>query len=224
MFLEVVDKLVSQLHTVDVEFLADKCRTLMASDIHGIQLFTDSFIKKLFKCSHSSLLRIYLLPFNTWLDNSILGEVVTAYKDDNLELLGKFNSKIDDTQLITLYPIPTYSQLLIPLEDSEYTILATKISQNCDELVLREIMDIKNLLISHCNLTIHAIQLAAIHYSSNVIYWMIPKHVVSLVNSKMCQGQHNFSERGIFQICLYPSILFSFDNNSDLLVVNKVCT
>ena len=71
MFFEVIDKLVTQLHTVDIEFLADKCRTLMASDVHNIKLFTDSFIKKLFKCSHPNLLKIYLLPFITWLDNSL---------------------------------------------------------------------------------------------------------------------------------------------------------
>ena len=71
-FLEVIDQLVTQLHTVDIEFLADKCRTLMASDVHNIKLFTNSFINKLFKCSHSNLLKIYLLPFITWFDNTIL--------------------------------------------------------------------------------------------------------------------------------------------------------
>ena len=58
MFLEVIDKLAAQLHTVDIEFLAEKCDTLMASDVHSIKLFTDSFIKKLFKCSNSNLLKI----------------------------------------------------------------------------------------------------------------------------------------------------------------------
>ena len=214
-----IDKLVTQLHTVDIEFLVEKCRTLMASDVHNIKLFTDSFIKKLFKCSHSTLLKIYLLPFNTWLDNTILVKVVTANKEnDTVKLLRKFNSRIDDTQSITLYPIPNFSQLIIPLDDCEHSIVATETLQNCSEFTLKGVVDVKELLTSLWELTAHAIQLAAIDYHYNCMYWMIPKQVKSLVEDKLSQGQRELQCRGIFMAVLLPN---SFFYNFDQQVINS---
>ena len=183
------------------------------------KLFTDSFIKKLFKCSCSSLLRTYLLPFNTWLDNTILVEVVTASEEnDTLELLGKFNSRIDVTQSITLYPIPKFSQLIIPLDDCEHTIVATETLQNCSESTLKDIADVKEFLTSHWELTAHALQLVAIDYHHNCMYWMIPKQVKSLIEDKLSQGQHELQHRGIFMTVLLPN---SFFYNFDQQLINS---
>ena len=183
-----IDRLATKIRTVDIEILVGKFHTLMASDIHNIKLFTDGFIKKLFKCSHPNLLKIYLLPFNTWLDNTILGELLAMTYEKEL-LLSEFNSIFDDNQSITSYPIPTFSQLIIPLDNSEYTIVATETVQNCSELTLKDVKDIKELLKSHWGLTEHAIQLAAIGY--NCIYWMIPKTVKPLIEeiSQESDGQ-----------------------------------
>ena len=201
---------------MDIEFLVDKCRTLMASDVHNIKLFTDSFIKKLFKCSHPHLLKTYLLPFNTWLDNTILRELATTiWKNITLKSFCEFIYTIDDTQLITLYPIPIFSQLIIPLDNSEYTIVAIKTLQCCNELVLKDVLDIKEFLRSHCELTVHAIHLAAIDYSNNCIYWMIPKQVKWLVEVKLSQGQRELLERKIFQAVLLPNGFFAADNDLD---------
>ena len=228
-----IDKLVAQLHAVDIEFLADKCHTLMASDVHNIKLFTDSFIKKLFKCSNSSLLfKIYLLPFNTWLDNTILGELLaTAY--ENIDTLKVFCKFIHYAQPITSYPIPTFSQLIIPLDESEHTLVAIKTVQNCKELILKDITNIKEFLKLYWELTAHALQLVAIDYFYNFIYWMIPKQVKSLVENKLNQGQHKLNQqkhelnqgqhelwnRGIVQVVLLPNNFFSA-NDSDQQVIN----
>ena len=217
MFLEVIDKLVAQLHTVDIEFLVDKCRTLMASDVHNIKLFTDSFIRKLFKCSY---LNIYLLPFISWLDNTILIDLIAAYeKSDGLELFCKFMCIIDDTELITSYPIPTFSQLIIPLDDSEYTIVAIKIYQKCDELILKDITNFKEILTTHWELTSHAFHLVAIDYNYNCMYWMIPKKVRPLLENKL-QGQCNLWIKGIVQIDLIPNECFSADDHFNQQVIN----
>ena len=220
-FLEVIDQLVAQLHAVDIEFLADKCHTLMASDTHKIKLFTDSFIMKLFKYLHSNLLKIYLLPFNTWLDNTILRELTTTYEIDTLKLYCNFIHIIDDNEPITSYPIPTFSQLIIPLDDSEYTIVAIKTFQNCNELILKDIKDVKEVLELHWELTAHAIQLVAIDYSYNFIYWMIPKQIQALVENKLSKGQHELWDRGIFLTVLLPNSHFSGDNNYDQQLINN---
>ena len=221
-FLEVLDKLIAQVCAVDIEFLADKCHTLMASDIHNIKLFTDSFIRKLFKCSHSNLLKIYLLPFNTWLDNAILRELVTAYKETvTLKLFCKFDRIIDYTQPITSYPIPMFSQLIIPLDDSEYTIVATETVRRCDELVLKDVIHVKELLRSQWEITDHAIQLVAVDYNHNWMYWMIPRQVQPLIQNKLSQGQHELCHRGIFMAVILPNNFFSVVNMFDQHVINN---
>ena len=216
-----IDKLAAQLQTVDIVLLAYKCRTLMASDVHNIKLFTYNFVKKLFMCSHLSLLKIYLSPFITWLDKSILIELVTAYeKFSGLELFCKFIHIINDTEPITSYPIPTFSQLIIPLDDSEYTIVAVKMFQNCSELVLKDVKDVKELLASHWELTAHALHLIAIDYYYNCMHWMIPKHVQHLVENRLNQGHHELRNKGVLQIVLLSRNVFSADDGFDQQVIN----
>ena len=214
-----IDKLAAQLHSVDIEFLADKCHTLMASDVHNIKLFTDKFIKKLFKCSHPSSLKVYLLPFITWLDNTILNKLAAVYeKVDVMELFCKFVQIGNDTEPITSYPIPTFSQLIIPLDDSEYTIVAVKMFQNCNELLLKDIKNVKELLTSHWELTAYALHLAAIDYHCNYIYWMIPKQVQFLVEKRLNQERHDLFLKGIFQIALLPDDFYSAANDNQQVI------
>ena len=194
----------------------------MASDIHNIKLFTDSFLKKLFRCSNSTFLKVYLLPFCTWLDNTILCELLSTYENtDILMKFCKFMSIIDDTQPITSYPIPTFSQLIIPLDDSEYTIIAIKTFQNCSELILKDVKDIKELLMSYWELTAHAIQLAAVDYPHNFIYWLIPKQVHQLVANKLNKGMRELWHRGIFVAVLLPKDFFSADDDFDQQEINN---
>ena len=216
-----IDKLIIQLHTVDIEILADKCRTLMASDDYNIKLFTDGFIKKLFKCSHFMLLKVYLLPFITWLDNTILIELATACeKVDSLELLRKFIHVIDDTKPITSYPLPTFSQLIIPLDDSEYTIMAVKTIQNCSGLVLKDVKDLKLLLTSQWKITGHTLLLVAIDYHYNFVYWMIPKQVQPLLEEKLNHGLYNPRGEDVLQVFLLPNENSSVDYSHQKVVNN----
>ena len=220
-FLEVIDKLAAQLRAVDIKVLASKCHTLMASDSHSIKLFTDNFIKKLFRCSDSRLLKIYLLPFITLLDNTILIKLVTAYENIAvLELLSKFSNIIDDTKPIASYLIPSFSQLIIPLDDSEYTIVAVKTFRDCSKLFLKDIMDVKIFLKSHWELTPHALHLVAIDYHYNSMYWMIPKRVQHLVENRSNQGQLELWNKGIFQIVSLPTNFFSVDNSFNEQIIN----
>ena len=208
MFLEIIERFTTQLSKVDIKVIANKCQTLMASDIHGIRLFSRSFIKKLFRCSHSFLLKLYLLPFITWFDYTILKELLTmaCEKDDILKLFSKFINNIDYTQPITSYPIPSFSQLIIPLDDSEYTIIATETIRDCYKLTLKDIKDVKELLQAHWELTEHAIQLAAVDCKH--IYWMIPKQVKPLIEAILDEVPCN-------EIYLYSLLPTNFFSNFD---------
>ena len=195
----------------------------MASNIYDIKLFTDSFIKRIHQYPSSSLIDYHLLPFITWFDNTVLIELVAACeKIDILEQLYKFNKCIiNDNQLITSYSIPKFSQLIIPLDDSEYTIIAIKTFKNCSELVLQDVKDIKEFLQSQWEITAHAIQLAAIDYQCNFIYWIIPKQAQSLVENKLSKGQYYLWRGGIFQAVVLPNNFYSIENDFDQQIANN---
>ena len=87
-------------------------------------LFTKHWLRKI---KSLFLFKIYLLPFITWLDYSILKKLVmSSGSQDALKLLNLFDYKIHSycIQPIGSFPIPPPSQLTIPLDDSEYTLLA----------------------------------------------------------------------------------------------------
>ena len=92
--------------------------------------FTEQWLKRIGKCRSLNLFKIYLLPFITWLDHSILEELVAASdSEDAQQLLNLFNSKINSycNQPITSFPILPPNQLMIPLDDSGYSLLAMKV-------------------------------------------------------------------------------------------------
>ena len=86
--------------------------------------------------------------------------------------------------------------------------MAVKTFQNCSELVLKDVKDVKELLTSHWELTAHALHLVAIDYHYNCMYWMIPKQVQHLVENRLNQEHYELSNKGILQIVLLSKIVF----------------
>jgi len=127
----------------------------------------------------------------TWLDHSILTHLVLVSQCEiAAELLQQFESLIDYTQPITSYPIPAPSQLMIPLDDSDYTLVATICDYCLEEETLQRIVDIKGLLVEKWEITDHALQLMAMHITQRILYWMIPKCVASMVEDKINDNAH----------------------------------
>lgn len=183
--------------------LNDKLHTLMASS--SDQLFTDQFLKKVSNCKSFCHFVSLLLPCMSWLDYSILKELVDASKNmDVIKLLDQFDSMIDDTKPITSYPIPLPAQLIIPLSDSTYTLLATK--HDCTEEVmsLKEVRNVKSLMEDKWNITSHALQLIAVCTKSGFLYWMIPKCIVTLIQENLKEMRYDLWQCGFIAIVLFP--------------------
>ena len=157
-------------------------------------LFTEQWLGNI---ASLYLFKIYLLPFMTWLDYSVLKELVKASgSEDVQQLLNLFNSKINSfwIQPITSFPIPPSSQLMIPLDDSEYTLLAMEFCVTSQEdtkqttIVLQDVMDIKLTLkcqwqINSCDVC--SFQLVAVNTKLKFLYWMIPKRLVEMINNNL---------------------------------------
>jgi len=215
-FLDLVDLLILHLSTTNVLALnlIESFSSLMASNVKKIPYFSKIFIDRLMNIESYFMLKMIMLPYMSWFNHSILKHVVLASNSEmTVQLLKQFNSVIDYTQPITSYPIPSPFQLMIPLNDSDYTLVATKCDCDFEEVTLQRIVDMKALLVEKWEITEHALQLVAAHIKQRILYWMIPKCVVSIVENKIYSSlQCEFFGEGIILNSIFPAN-FSLDQN-----------
>ena len=215
-FYDLIDHLYLHLSVMEkLPFDLNKCK-----DINP--LFSEQWLKKI---KSLYLFKIYLLPLVTWLDHSILKELVVASgSEDAQQLLNLFDSKIDSycSQPITSFPILSPSQLMIPLDDSEYTLLAMKFclpSQGDTTqgmIILQDVIDIKLMMKHHWKMSNHeinSIQLVAVHAKMWLLYWMIPKCFVKMIKSNLV---HDWKS-GIIMMAVLPTNFHSVKDNSEIL-------
>ena len=187
MFLDLIDKLIVHLFTGDVIILVNNLDKLMASDAYNISLFDVGLIEKMRNRPYPFTFKIYLLPFISWFDHSILGELVKFSKvKEAIWLVKQFDSYIDYDQPIKSC-VPEFSHLVIPCKQNEsgYILLVTKhfnITHN--EIVIRDILNIKKELTSHWKFTHHALRLVAMHKTLSYFYWIIPGKLRSSIDKK----------------------------------------
>ena len=212
-FNDLIDHLLLYLSAAEnLSFDLSKC-----SDVNS--LFTEKHLQKV---KSFYLLKIYLLPFVTWLDHSILNELVVASgSEDAQQLLNMFNTKVDSysNQPITSFPLPPGSQLMIPLSDSEYTLLAIKFnppsrsSTTQNMILLQDVKNIKLVLERKWKMGSHDIQLVAMHTKLEILYYMIPKHLVEVVERNMVPDRSS----GIIMMAVLPTNFHSLQENSETL-------
>ena len=195
--------------------ISEECHSLMASNIHKVCLFDKHFLNRLVNVNSHFMLKLVLLPFMSWLDHSTLQQLVSASKSKfAVQLLQQFDLLIDHTQPVVSYPIPTLSQLMIPFDYSDYTLVATKCACDLEEVPLQKITDMKALLVSKWEITSHAMQLLAVHIKENILYWMIPKCIVSIVENKTINHiiRYELQNGGITMISILPTGLHLDEN------------
>ena len=223
-FYNLVDLFLKLLSATDITVcnITKECRHLMASKKHGILLFGEKTLEKLNTCKSYFLLKIILLPYMTWFDHSLLKHLVLASESEvAVNLLEEFQLSIDFTQPITSYPIPTPSQLIIPLATSGHTLVATKHIQCYGDIKLEEVNRIKLVLIKMWQITEYSIQLVAIDQSLFYLYWLIPKSLVSLIEEQISfdEIQNELLEEGVIMATIFPKEIFAADNTIPLQAI-----
>ena len=214
-FYDLIDNLYLQLSVKEkLPFdLIEKC-----SDVSLV--FTTQQSKK-FESLH--LFKIYLLPFITWLDHSILKDLVVASgSEDAQQLLNSFDSKIISycNHPITSFPMPSPNQLMIPLDDSEHTLLAMEFfpprghaTQGTQGMItLQDVLDIKLLMKRKWELSSrdnYNIQLVAVHKKLQLLYWMIPRYLEETIKNNLIHD----CKSGIITMEVLPSNFRSLENN-----------
>ena len=216
-FLDLLDEIVFQLSSVDVISLnvAEECRSLLACKDPLIPLFTERYINKLVSCKFPFMLKNLLLPFISWFDHSILRHLVLASQNSEGEkLLDWFTSSFDCSQPIVV-SLP--SQLIIPFNDNDYTLVATKCAKTHQEVTTEQVLNFKQLLLLQWGITEHAIQLVAVHAPHNVLYWMIPEAIASLITCQIGKRSYQLKQSGIMsRAVLSKQRLFDEQKRGDM--------
>jgi len=176
---------------------------LKASDIHNVSLFTNSFLNELNRESF----KLMILPFVTWLNHSILTIILSQNKEGR-QMLEQFDLAVDRNQLVSDFPIPHPSHLMIPLDDSDYALVITKHDCDFNEMALNNIMIFKTLLTRKLEITDYALNIVAIHIKQNFLYWLAPKSVMPVIKTIYNKVQYDLLDGGVTVAAIYPSRLF----------------
>ena len=180
--------------------LIERCRQLMASEVHKIKLFAVDYLEKLKNCKTSYAVLKKLCVFWSWNNHSILTSLA-EFSRLAVTLLEEFISRMALSYPIASYP---FSSLLIPLDVEKSILLEFEYRHNLKDS-LHVVYDVQSLLLEKCDITEHAIQLLAAKENPIELQWMIfSPAVVDLVNQKVNQHFQCFANKGIVAISIYP--------------------
>ena len=213
-FLNVRKQLEDILQGCDAQKMLVECRGLMASEAHNIHLVSDEeYLQSLNECKFAPEILQKLSPLFTWSDHSVLTAVVKAC--DNAEansLLQQFDSHVDLSLPITEYPVPQPIPNMAPYDTSTQTVLAVKVNAELSKFSFEQVVELRRLIQKNFDITGHSLQLLAAKSSSTILYWIIPKCIGHLINSKIMQD-HTLHASRVEEISVYPGTLFVSASN-----------
>ena len=204
LFLYLVDQIYELLQNYKLE-LVQLCKNLKASDVYDINLFSADQIKELSECNN---ILIKLSPLFTWSNHSIL-KSLAGCSSEAVKLLDEFGSKLDPLQPVTSYPIPCLCSNMIPTDTSTYTILAVRCDKELYQCTLQYVYDVQSVMTEKCDITQHCLQLLAMINDPTILYWIISKCVVDLINTNVPLHSEYLYSRGILEVLVYPDLLLT---------------
>ena len=201
LFPHLIDQVCELLQNYKLKVIK-QCKSLRASDVYKINLFSEDQIKELTECNN---ILLELCPLFTWSNHSVL-KVLAGCSSKAVKLLDKLESTLDPLQPITSYPIPYLSSNMIPTDTSTYTILAVRCDKELYQCTLQYVYDVQSVMIGKCDITQHCLQLLAVRSDPTILYWTIPKCVVDLINTNVPLHSEHLYSRGIMEVIVYPDL------------------
>ena len=153
----------------------------------------------------------------TWNDHSVVRALLGACDyQDGIKMLDDFESQIDTSQPMELFPIPPPSIKMAPSLSSPFTVLSIRSEHYKDELApLQYVNDVTTIMIEKFSISSHALQLLAARANPLMLYWMILKSSIPLISKGVNEHLDVLKEKGFSEIAIYPNtILFAIDNLS----------
>ena len=207
-FLDMKMQLQQILQTSNSQIILEQCKSLMASHDHDIALFSNEYLRSLKQCSLVPEILQKLSPFFMWSNHSVLIAVVEACNNPEATmLLQQFDSQLDLSLPITEYPVPQPYPSMAPYDTSTETVLAVKLNTELSRFSLQQFFELQCLIQKHFQITEHSMQLMAAKSSLGILYWMVPKCIAHLINSKIMQDPGVHGSR-VQELSIWPGTLF----------------
>ena len=207
-FLDMKMQLQQILQTSNPQIILEQCKSLMASHDHDIVLFSNEYLRSLKQCSLAPEILQKLSPFFRWSNHSVLTAVVEACNNPEATmLLQQFDSQLNLSLPITEYPVPQPYPSMAPYDTSTETVLAVKLNTELSRFSLQQFFELQCLIRKHFQITEHSMQLMAAKSSLGILYWMVPKCIAHLINSKIMQDPGVHGSR-VQELSIWPGTLF----------------
>ena len=204
-----VKHVIELLSCCDLKLLIKWCENLMASDTHGIKLFTPSFMDKIKQLNSSVAILKTVSCCWTWSNYSVLS-VLAQFSEIALDMLGEFGARLNTALPITEYPITSLAVSMFPYATSSYTVLVLECDHKLDHS-LQLVYNMQSMIAENCHITQHALLLLAVDSNPTRLYWMIPKSVVTIVNTKVMQCSRLLVSKGVMKIFICPTTMHVLD-------------
>ena len=204
-FLDMKIKLQQILQTSNSQIVLQQCKGLMASHDHDIPLFSNEYLNSLKECSLVPEILQKLSPFFNWSNHSLLTAVVKVCNNPEATmLLQQFDSQVELSLPITEYPIPQPVPSMAPYDTSSETVLAIKVNAELSSFSFQQFLELQIFIQRHFQITEHTMQLIAVKSTLSIFYWMVPKSIAHLINSKIMQDPRS----GVQELSIWPGTLF----------------
>ena len=197
------------LSCCDPKLLIKWCENLMASDTHRIELFTANFIDKIKELKTSPAILKMISHYWTWSNYSIL-KVLTQFSKLALDMLEEFGTRLNTMIAITEYPIGSLAVSMFAYDASCYTMLTFECDHKLSHLQL--VYDMQSLITENCDITQHALLLLAVDSNPTRLHWMIPKSVVTIINTRVMEYSQLLFSKGVIKIFIYPTTVHVLDS------------
>jgi len=153
----------------------------------------------------------------SWYDFSLLKLLMeTCGVSEAVNLLDEFDSSIDFSQPLSTYPVPTVSSSFAFYEKSCFTVFATKIEKGYDSLTFQKVHQVKTVIVGKFEVAEHFIHLMAVNTNPTVLYWMIPKSIVSTISAKVLEKCFELHENDISEVSIYPNTIVVTDGGLEI--------
>ena len=208
-FQYIVKHVIELLSCCDLKLLIKWCENLMASDTHGIKLFTPNFMDKIKQLNSSAAILKTVSRCWTWSNYSVLS-VLAQFSEIALDMLGEFGVRLNAALPITEYPVTSLAVSMFPYATSSYTVLVLECDHKLDHS-LQLVYDMQSVITENCHITQHALLLLAADSNPTRLYWMIPNSVVTNVNTRVMQCSSLLFSKGVMKIFIYPTTMHVLD-------------
>ena len=198
------------LSCCDPNLLIKWYENLMASDTHQIKLFTANFMDKIKELKTSPAILKMISHYWTWSNYSIL-KVLAQFSKLALDMLEEFGARLNTMLPVIEYPIGSLAVSMFSYDASCYTVLTFE----CDYKLshsLQLVYDMQSLITENCDITQHALLLLAVDSSPTRLHWMIPKSVVTIINTRVMEYSQLLFSKGVMRIFIYPTTVHVLDS------------